>query len=251
MVPELQTVLKSIDLNDKEITVYDALLPLGRGTVRELSMRTGINRGTVHDILETLLEKGLLLSERQGSRRRFLLAPPKNIVAVLEERGRALRDQTKKIEEVMPQLMSLYAKQGGRPRVEYFDSDEGIKKILDDVLETLTQEKNEKEYVLYSSKSVRSYLYKLFPNFTKEKVKRGIFTKVIGLGEGADPKHIAMAERKIVTHDAPAYMIVYGPKIALISVAEDDTPFGVRIDDGKIARTQRLLFDMLWDRLEK
>lgn len=249
MVPELQTVLKSMGLNDKEIAVYDALLPLGRGTVRELSARTGINRGTVHDILELLLGKGLVLSERQGSRRRFLLASPETIVAVLEERKRALSDQAKKIQEVMPQLMSLYAKQGGRPRVEYFDSDEGIKKILDDVLETLRAEDAKKEYVLYSSKSVRNYLYKLFPNFTKEKVKRGISTKVIGLGEGADPRHMAMAERKTIAHDAPAYMIVYGSKIALLSVAEDDMPFGVLIEDPKIAGTQRLLFDTLWEKL--
>ncbi|PIR69416.1 MAG: hypothetical protein COU47_03535 [Candidatus Niyogibacteria bacterium CG10_big_fil_rev_8_21_14_0_10_46_36] len=251
MVPELQTVLKSIGLNDKEISVYDALLPLGRGTVRELSTRTGINRGTVHDILEILLEKGLLVSERQGSRRRFLLAPPENIISVLEEKKRSLHDQAKKFEEAMPQLKSLYAKQGGRPRVEYFDSDEGIKKILEDVLETLHTHADKKEYVLYSSKSVRNYLYKLFPNFTKEKVKRNIFTKVIGLGEGADPKHITMAERKTINHDAPAYMIVYGPKIALISVAEDDMPFGVLIDDEKISGTQRLLFDELWERLEQ
>lgn len=249
MVPELQTLLKSIGLSDKEIIVYDALLPLGRATVRELSARTGINRGTVHDMLEILFKKGLLLSERQGSRRRFLLAPPEKILSVLEERKRDLQDQKKKFEEVMPQLMSLYAKQGGRPRVEYFDSDEGIKKILDDVLGTLGVEEQKKEYVLYSSKSVRNYLYKLFPHFTREKVKRGIATKVIALGEGADPKLMTMAERKTIPDDAPAYMIVYGPKVALISVAEDDIPFGVLIQDEKIARTQKLLFDTLWSKL--
>lgn len=249
MVPELQTVFKSIGLSDKEIAVYNALLPLGRATVRDLSARTGINRGTVHDMLEILLEKGLLMSERKGSRRRFLLASPEKIISVLEERRRNLQDQKKKFEEIVPQLRSLYAKQGGRPRVEYFDSNEGIKKILDDVLETLGEEDSKKEYVLYSSKSVRNYLYKLFPHFTREKVKRGIATKVIALGEGNDPKLMTMAERKTIPDDAPAYMIVYGPKVALISVAEDDIPFGVLIQDEKIARTQKLLFDTLWEKL--
>ncbi|MBI4114421.1 MAG: helix-turn-helix domain-containing protein [Candidatus Niyogibacteria bacterium] len=249
MVPELKTVLKSIGLNDKEITVYDALLPLGQATVRDLSSRTGINRGTVHDILEILLERGLLQSERQGSRRRFLLASPERIVSVLEDKKRDIHDQKTKFEEIIPQLKSLYAKQGGRPRVEYFDSDEGIKKILDDVLATCELLGDKKEYVLYSSTSVRNYLYKLFPHFTKEKTKRKIYTKVIGLGGEGDPKHLMMAERKTIKEDAPAYMIVYGPKIALISVAEDDIPFGVLIQDEKIASTQRMLFDQLWGKL--
>lgn len=245
MVFELKNALKSIELSDKEIAVYEAILPLGRSTVRQLSAKTGINRGTVHDILEELTQKGLLLSERHGSRRRFLLASPENILAVLDKKERDIAEHKKKIEKVIPQLMSLYAKEGGRPLVEYFDSDEGIKCILEDVLWTL-EKNNEQEYVIYSSKSVRNYVYRLFPNFTKEKVKRGIRTRVIALGEGGDPKQLQMAERKWIEEDAPAYILVYGPKVALISVADDDTPFGVLIKDEKIAKTQKILFETLW-----
>lgn len=248
MVFELKNALKSIDLSDKEIAVYEALLPLGRATVRELSTRTGINRGTVYDILEELTEKGMLLSERKGMRRRFLVASPDKLLSVLDNRERQIKEHKEKIGEVIPQLMSLYAKQGGRPLVEYFDSDEGIKHILEDVLETLS-ESGEKEYVLYSSNSVKNYLYNLFPNFTKEKVKRGIKTRVIAFGEGHDPKNLQMAERKTVQSVAPAYIIVYGPKLALLSVADDKVPFGVLIKDEKIASTQRILFEQLWGRL--
>mgnify|MGYP001569255068 FL=1 len=150
--------------------------------------------------------------------------------------------------QALPAILSFYSKQGGRPSVEYFDSDEGIQKILEDVLITVGG-LPEKEYALYSSKSVRSYLYKLYPGFTKEKIKRGIKTRVIALGEGGDPANFKLAERKWLASDAPAYTLIYGPKVALISVAEDDTPFGVLIRDEKIARTQRILFDSLWSRI--
>lgn len=245
---EVKELLKDIGLVDKEAQVYSALLPLGSASVRALAEKTGINRGTVHDALLALEEKGLVLSERRGSKRRFLVRSPAEILQTLENQKNKIEATEKKVEEALPTLLSFYAKEGGRPSVEYFDSDEGIRLILKDVLNTVSH-LDQKEYVLYSSKSMRSYLYKLFPDFTKEKVKLGIKTKVMALGEGGDPKNLKMAERKWVDSDAPAYILIYGPKVALISVAEDNTPFGVLIRDEKIAKTQRIIFDNLWARV--
>ena len=248
MVPELDSILKSINLSDKEIAVYGALLPLGIATVRVLADKSGINRGTVHDILESLVKKGMVISEERGSKHRFNVAPPDKILSALEDKERIILEQKKKVALAIPQLMSVYAKQGGRPHVEYYDSDEGIKNILEDVLETVSKSPS-KEYIVYSSKSLRSYLYKLFPNFTKEKIRRKIKTKVIALGEGGDPVNLQMAERKWLPDDAPAYILIYGPKVALISVAEDKSPFGVLIRDEKIAATQKILFSELWSKI--
>jgi len=245
---ELKELLKDIGLVDKEAQVYSALLPLGSASVRTLAEKTGINRGTVHDSLLALEVKGLVLSERRGSKRRFLVRSPEDILKALRSQKKKIEATEKKVEEALPTLLSFYAKEGGRPSVEYFDSNEGIRLILKDVLSTVSR-LAEKEYVLYSSKSMRSYLYKLFPEFTREKVKLGIKTKVIALGEGGDPKNIKLAERKWLDSDAPAYVLIYGPKLALISVAEDNTPFGVLIRDEKIAQTQRIIFDNLWVRI--
>ena len=241
----MKDVLKGIGLVDKEMRVYEALLPMGSASVRTLASRTDINRGSVHDALISLEQKGLVLGEKKGGRRRFLVRSPIDIIDTLEAQKKRIELAEKRVEEAMPTLLSFYAKQGGRPSVEYFDSDEGIKQILKDVLVTVSK-LPEKEYALYSSKSVRSYLYKLFPDFTKEKIKLGIKTKAMALGEGGDPKNLQMAERKWLIEDAPAYILIYGPKVALISVAEDDTPFGVLIRDEKIAKTQRILFNSLW-----
>ncbi len=245
---EVKDVLKDIGLVDKEMQVYEALLPMGSASVRVLAERTGINRGSVHDALISLEQKGLVASERKGSRRHFLVRSPENIIDTLETQKKKIERSEEKARQAMPSLLSFYSKHGGRPSVEYFDSDEGIKLILQDVLATVSG-LDEKEYALYSSKSVRSYLYKLYPDFTKEKIKRGIKTKVIALGEGGDPANLKLAERKWIAEDAPAYFLIYGPKIALISVAEDDSPFGVLIKDEKIARTQRILFDNLWGKI--
>lgn len=250
MITELTNILKDIGFNDKEIAVYSTLLPLGSASIRVLAEKTGINRGTVYDILESLSQRGFIEIEKRGTRRKFLVKSPEELLNSLEKQQRDLETHKRKVEDVMPQLLSFYAKQGGRPSVEYFDDDEGIKKILNDVLETVGNKSATKEYCVYSSKSVRRYLYKLFPNFTKEKVKKSIKTRVVALGEGGDPKNLKLAERKWISQDAPAYILIYGPKIALISVADDNVPFGVIVNDAKIAKTQRIIFEELFLRLK-
>ncbi len=247
---EVNDALKGIGLVDKEMQVYSALLPLGSASIRTLALRTGINRGSVHDALNSLEQKGLVASERKGIRRHFSVRSPENIIDNLEAQKKKIERSEERVRQALPALLSFYLKSGGRPSVEYFDSNEGIRNILEDVLITVDT-LPEKEYALYSSKSVRSYLYKLFPNFTREKVNRGIKTKVIALGEGGDPKNLKMAERKWIDSDAPAYILIYGPKVALISVAEDDMPFGVLVRDEKIAKTQRIIFNNLWSRINE
>lgn len=245
---KVKEVLKDIGLVDKEIQIYCALLPWGSASIRALAQKTNINRGSVHDALGTLEQKGLLAGEYRGSRRRFVIRSPEEILETLKNQRNRLDVIEKKVRDALPTLLSFYVKHGGRPAVEYFDFDEGIRQILEDVLETVSKLPN-KAYALYSSKSVRSYLYKLFPQFTKEKVRRGIRTRVIALGEGGDPKNLKLAQRRWLSTDAPAYMLIYGPKIALISIADDHSPFGVLIRDEKIATTQRILFDHLWERI--
>jgi sugar-specific transcriptional regulator TrmB len=248
MPPEIKALLQSIGLSDKEVAVYGAILPLGSASVRTIAEKTGINRGTVHDILENLAARGLLSFERRGARRHFFVESPDKVLGFLDERVAEIERERVHVQKVMPSLLSFYSKQGGRPTVEYFDDDDGIKRILEDILATIRLQKD-KTYFAYSSKSVRNYLYRLYPTFTKDKVKLGIKTLVIALGEGVDAANLKLAERRYIQEDAPAYIIIYGSKLALISVAEDNHPFGVLIADPKIAETQKIIFKALWNKL--
>ena len=250
MFSKVIPLLKSIGFDDKEVSVYAAILPLGSASIRAIAEKTGINRGTVYDILEALSAKGLISSEKRGSKRKFIADSPEKVLEELEKSEKSIQLKKRKVQEAMPTLLSFYAKQGGRPTVEYFDDDQGIKTILEDVLETGRKLEEKMTYV-YSSRPVRDYLYRLFPEFTREKIKFGIKTKVVALGVGGDPKNFKMAERRWLKDEAPAYFLLYGPKIALISVAEDEKPFGVVVSDEKIAKTQKIIFESLWERLKE
>src|SRR3989344_2317904 len=129
MLNKLTNILKTLGFNDKEAEIYSALLPMGSASIRAIAEKTNINRGNVYDILKSLANKGFIFAEKKGSRRKFLAKSPEELLESIEKKQKNLESQKKKIREAMPELLSFYAKQGGRPSVEYFDEDTGIRNI--------------------------------------------------------------------------------------------------------------------------
>jgi HTH-type transcriptional regulator, sugar sensing transcriptional regulator len=150
----------------------------------------------------------------------------------------------------VPSLLALGRHRLGEPAVRYYEDDEGIVVILRDVLQTVAQLKK-KEYYAYSSRALRKYLYRRFPNFTRRRISEGIFVKVIAVGEGGDPDQ--SSERRWIAEppssEVSSYTLIYGNKVALISVSPDDTPYGVVIEEPGVAAMQKLLFETLWSKL--
>jgi len=56
--------LKNFGLSDKEISLYLAVLANGPTTATNLARAAGLKRPTVYVLLETLLDRGLLASEK-------------------------------------------------------------------------------------------------------------------------------------------------------------------------------------------
>jgi sugar-specific transcriptional regulator TrmB len=108
-----------------------------------------------------------------------------------------------------------------------------------------------KEYYAYSSRTLRKYLYRHFPNFTRNRITTGVHVKVIAVGEGGELD--TNSERRWIAEppasELSSYVIIYGPKVALISVSADETPYGVVIEEPGVAAMQRLLFGTLWSQL--
>jgi len=95
--------------------------------------------------------------------------------------------------------------------------------------------------------SPREHLYRPFPNFTRQRVNRGIKVRVLAVGEGGDEAEFA--ERKwLPAGDATdaSYIAIYPPKVAMITLASNKYPVVVIIDSSAIASTQQILFDTLW-----
>ncbi|HEX8226850.1 MAG TPA: helix-turn-helix domain-containing protein [Candidatus Saccharimonadales bacterium] len=240
-------LLTELDIPENDANTYAALLRLDSTSIRKIAVETGINRGTTYESLKKLTECGLVSVRQNGKREQYTAESPEKVYDMIRDKRRDLLDIAETAKKVIPDVLARKASLQGRPLVRYYEGEAGVTTILKDVLQTCRTLKKP-EYIAYSSSQVRRFLYRKFPQFTERRVAEGIGVKVIAVGAGGDeaPK----AARKWLpdpkTGDISSYTIIYGAKVATISIAADNTPYGVIVEDNGAASMQRLLFDQLW-----
>jgi len=245
--------LKKLNFSDKEVAVYEALLSLGPSSVRELASKTNINRGTTYDILRSLMERGVVSYYHEATKQKFAAEDPERMLYILkreEERVKLLEDEFK---ELLPELRSRAGRNKERPVTRFYEGSTGIRTILEDVLSASSEEKNKKEYYVFSSLDVRKHLYKSFKDFTKQRIAKNISIKVISIGMGWEDELMAsmLAERKWLSkkEGAPTFIIIYAGKVAFISLNRNKVLEGTVVEDEHLFETQKKIFLHLWETL--
>ncbi|MCB9359397.1 hypothetical protein H6503_05680 [Candidatus Woesearchaeota archaeon] len=100
-------LLKESGLTDGEIKVYLAMLELGSTTTGPIIDRSGIARSIIYNILERLIEKGLVSFIIKDKTKYFQASQPKKIIDYIDEKEKKLADNRDKIIEMLPQLEML------------------------------------------------------------------------------------------------------------------------------------------------
>jgi len=243
----IEQLLIQLGLSEAEAITYLALLELEAVSIRKVAESTGINRGTTYEIIKKLVGIGLVSMRHSGQREYYSAESPEKIFNLLQDKRKELWQTQELAKEVIPGLLAQKARPQGRPLVRYYEDDEGIVTILKDVLHTCAK-LDIPEYCAYSSKSLRQYMYRKFPQYTQRRIDEGINVRVIAVGEGGEK--VDASERKWLdepnTKAISSYVLIYGNKVANISISNDFTPYGVVIEDEGVASMQRLLFNQLW-----
>lgn len=245
----VQNVLKKMGLSNKEIQVYLSCLTLGPSPVRFIAEKSGINRGTCYDILKELMDTGLVSYYHKDTHQYFIAESPEKLQDALQQKQQQLADMQSEVQQIIPQLKSLYDNAGAKPVVKMYEGSSGIKTILQDVL--LAVEKIEPAgYYAYSSSEIKPHLYKAYPKFSDDRIKKKINVKVISIGPGGQER--GFDERKWLSdkQSAPTYTLIYAEKVAMISVDAAGRPLGVIIEDKNLYQTQKMVFEHMWNSLK-
>lgn len=247
---KIEKLLKGLGLSNQAVKVYVALLSLESVSVRKIAEETKINRGTVYETLKQLHARGLVHTKNKGERTQYNAESPDKVIDILNEQRRELTKLSELAQVTVPMLEAMRKQTGQEPLVRFYEHDEGLVLILKDVLATCRRLKK-REYHVYSSKPLREYLYRRFPKFTEQRIADNIFVRAIAVGSGGEKA--LLAERKWIPeaddNASASYTIIYGNKVAMISISEDYTPYGVVIEEPGVADMQRLLFNTLWKSL--
>lgn len=246
----IQTLLQDIGFSGAEAETYWVLINLETVSVRKVAAQSGVNRGSTYDAIRRLVAAGLVTARRKGEREYFAAENPEKIYDLIRDKRKDLWQVQQQAQKLIPEVMARKARPKGRPLVKYYEDDEGVVVILRDVLQTCSHMQNP-GYCVYSTRSMRQYIYRKFPHFTARRVREGIMVRVIAIGDGGEPA--GHSERKWLPEpagaDVSSYTIIYGDKVAQISISNDFTPYGVVVEDAGSAAMQRLLFEQLWQTL--
>ena len=246
----LIALFAELGLGEQDARTYLALLTMEAVSIRKIAEQTGINRGTTYEAIKRLQHQGLVSGRTAGKRDYYSAESPDTIYELIRDKRKMLLGAQQIADDLVPKLAALTTRPEGRPIVKYYEDDEGVTAILKDVLQTCSK-LDVPLYRVYSTKELRQYLYRRMPQFTDRRVAEGIAVRVVAIGDGGD--RLDNAERKWLDNpnqsQLSSYVIIYGNKVATISISKDYTPYGVVVEDAGNASTQRLLFDTLWKTL--
>lgn len=236
------SILTEVGLTKKEADVYLALLSLGSSSASSIIQKTGFHRAVVYDLLERLIEKGLVGFAIKGRKKFFETTDPHRLIGIL-------REKESKIMNILPQLSEL-SQFKERLDVKIYKGKEGIKTVLEDVLRV-----KPKEWLVLGS---GGETYKLLPAFldelhrkrVKAKIKaRGLFidnTNGRKRGEVLAKQAYTKIEYLPKNFLTPTVINIYGNRVALYSVTSNNIPFVIMIEAKQLTQSFIEYFEWAW-----
>ncbi len=236
-MPFVEEVLKELNLTDKEIKVYLALLELGQSPVNPIAKKSRLNRVTCYDVLKYLKEKGLAAYVIKSGVKYFEAADPQKLLGDLE-----VKEQ--KVRAILPELEALKKITRKKPKIEMYEGLSGLKTVMEDIL------KDKKETWFIADPNFMDALPFYFPHFITKKRKLNIFSKVITLDCKRMQNYKKKSPRKFIdlkfiNERLPTTKIIYGNKTAILTF-EKENSIGVIVENKQIADTERKLFNLMW-----
>lgn len=234
-------VLNEVGLSGKKGDVYLANLELGTGTVVEIAKKAGMQRTTVHEILQHLAQMGLVSTAIQGRAKVFTAESPDKIKKILNEKER-------KLDVILPELLLLRHASSSRPRVRFYEGQAGAKTVFEDTLTV----KDKFLMGILSMEDLFKFPGKDYMNdYTHRRVRAGIKLNVIR----SDMKEVeetwpSSKKENRELHYAPSGLVfpmtmyLYEQKVGIIGTQKET--FGMIIESADFFLTQRNLFEVIW-----
>lgn len=240
---EVEKLLELSGFSDKEIVIYLSLLELGKGTVTEISRKSGVGRTHCYVILGELVSKGLISVSGKEPKQEYISESPVKLKEYLEEKFLIQKETYEKIVEIIPDLVSIH-KTGNRPRVRFYEGENGLKTVYED---TLTSK--EDIYAFSTYENMHTVLPDYFPEYYKRRTEKNIF--VYGITPRTPFSEIRQANdkkenRKLFLVPQPEFPIpteidVYDNKVMIASWLEK---LGVIIESQEIADSIKSIFKL-------
>ncbi len=225
-----EKILVRTGLTRNEAKVYLTLLEHGPLLAGSVASRSGIHRRSVYDLLERLIQKGLVSYIMEEKRKKYEATNPTRLLDMMKH---AEED----IAEILPMMQEKFAATKEKQGTVFYKGKEGIKAILADQLETAQE-----ILVLGASPQAQEIIKYYFHKYDEIRKKKGITMRMIF--NHKPPFKIPHAMLRYLPMETKTAINIYGHKVAILHWSE--RPFGILITHREIAESFRSYFEILW-----
>lgn len=161
--------LTFLGLSNKESEVYLALLGLGLATAKELKTVTKLDRTTIYDIMEGLIQKNLAFKQDKGGILHFAPHDPKNLL-------RDLKEKEERIKDLLPDLTQRFRTATKASYVRIYEGEDALKELYESILDIKGLARYD---IICSEKDWLQMNPRYFERFKKRRAEQGIHTRLI------------------------------------------------------------------------
>lgn len=246
---DVESVLETIGLKDKEAKVYFACLQLGQETAFNIAQKSGVKRSTCYFVLDKLKERGFVSIKKTPKVTFYSAISPTTLLLKIEK-------QKDSLEKVMPELDKIWTEQPHKPLIQVFEGHKGVEQVYREAGEYIQKYQ---EFLYFGStahfllndnykslldlylKEMKNKRYRAREILVEEELKGSDYLKRIK--ENNNPNHqIRFFPRGIKFFENDN--MIYGNKLAIFSLKKE--VFVILIESENIAASYRNLFEMAW-----
>lgn len=232
--------LEEFGLNKKEAQIYLICLKKGASSAFNIAQSSDLPITTVYNILKKLAQKGLVSNVPRKGKKYYEVSDPKILKSIKEQ-------ELETAEKIIPSLVDMYRGNVKESKVKFFSEKEGIKSLLDEMLE----EANEL-LVLGSVEEELEYFKKYFPRYIDLRIKNKIPVRhIVEDSETArelqkkDLEELRKIKIMKTKDKVPSIMYLWPNRVITISFGEKVGI--VSIEDKNIYQMMKRNFEMLWE----
>lgn len=240
------SILQNIGLTEVEAKIYVCLLENWGLNISEISKISTCNRVQIYEALPRLKQMQLVSESFRGKRKIFFAENPENLENIFYEQKLSFQNTVSLLKEKYEKKLSI-------PELKVFYTQESIKHIFDDIIETLDHGDT---YYRYSSRKQDHLRGFLWESYKKKRDKKEIQRMVITSSELLKLKDAKKKLNREMTAIPKKYdlfednvtKVIYGNKVAILDY-NSNTSFV--IENEKFARFEEKIFKLLFKYLRK
>jgi len=240
-------VLEKIGLTKGESKVYLSLLKSGISSIGPLVKESQVSRSKIYEIMERLIEKGLVSFVTENRVKKFKALDPRFIPDYLDKEKQIIEEKKKALSQILPSLLSYSHAKDTVQSVEVFEGWKGIRNLFFHIIKDA--HKGDEWYAFGIPKAMSEERMKLFASWRSETDKIGIKQKLIANKEIENSPELApkskFSEIKYVKEETPTSVDIFKQNVLLGVWTEK--PIVILLKGKEIADSFKIYFDTMWE----